>query len=384
MGGATSAVYNLIRYMKAEGHDVYLISNGRDGALIDKIRKLNVEYYYPAHPYSLTIWPQTYNPLKFVKRLLINVLLRNKEAKKFISEIISRIKPDIVHTNVGPLDIALDSCKEQNIPHIWHMREYQDKDFDMHFFPTKGKFIKRIHSEGNYNIAITDNIFKYWELRKGIDKVIYDGVFSEELLPTTVKVKEKYILFVGRVEPAKGLDIALKAFASFRKKYQDDEYKLIVAGEYFSEGPNKEYKEKCDHFIRENGIKNKVLFLGNRNDVYELMSKASCMIVASRFEGFGFITVEAMLNHCVVIGRLTGGTKEQLLNGLNYESSPIAYSFSTVEECSERLHEALSSDNHDMINRAYHMVINHYTNEICGKETERYYESVINKFNNRI
>lgn len=114
------------------------------------------------------------------------------------------------------------------------------------------------------------------------------------------------------------------------------------------------------------------------------MSKASCMIVASRFEGFGFITVEAMLNHCVVIGRLTGGTKEQLLNGLNYESSPIAYSFSTVEECSERLHEALSSDNHDMINRAYHMVINHYTNEICGKETERYYESVINKFNNRI
>ena len=45
------------------------------------------------------------------------------------------------------------------------------------------------------------------------------------------------------------------------------------------------------------------------------MSKALALFVPSSFEGFGFITVEAMFCGCLVIGRNTGGTKEQFDNG---------------------------------------------------------------------
>ena len=53
-----------------------------------------------------------------------------------------------------------------------------------------------------------------------------------------------------------------------------------------------------------------VKFLGFRSDRLDLMYKAKAIIVPSRFEGFGFITVEAIMNGCFVIGHNTGGTSE--------------------------------------------------------------------------
>ena len=53
-----------------------------------------------------------------------------------------------------------------------------------------------------------------------------------------------------------------------------------------------------------------VKFLGIRKDIYSLMKNAMALVVSSPSEGFGFITVEAMLNGCLVIGRNTAGTKE--------------------------------------------------------------------------
>lgn len=64
-------------------------------------------------------------------------------------------------------------------------------------------------------------------------------------------------------------------------------------------------------------IASQVVFLGMRKDIYSLMKDAMALIVPSYWEGFGFITTEAMFNGCLVIGRNTSGTKEQFDNGLD-------------------------------------------------------------------
>ena len=43
--------------------------------------------------------------------------------------------PDIIHTNTGVIHEGLKVAKRLKIPHVWHLREYQDKDFNWEAFP---------------------------------------------------------------------------------------------------------------------------------------------------------------------------------------------------------------------------------------------------------
>lgn len=62
----------------------------------------------------------------------------------------------------------------------------------------------------------------------------------------------KYIMFFGFIRDYKGLDLLLEAFAD--KRFRENGYKLIIAGEYYSN------KEKYQTLIKK---------LGLRNDIYQ-------------------------------------------------------------------------------------------------------------------
>lgn len=372
--GSSVALYNMAYYMKCHGHEVIVFTSARKGRLIDELNNNSIKCYVSRWEYPLRIWPKTKNPLKFIKRSII-LFLRIYHVKRELSEVITQFQPNIVHTNVGPLDIALRLCKRCSIPHVWHMREYQDKDFDMHYIPLQKLFRKKIRSMGNYNIAITKDIFNYWNLRPGIDRVIYDGVFSNQILPKQKVIeKENYILFVGRIEPAKAPYILIRAYKEFINRLGNNSIKLKLAGTFYEDNA---YYIKCADYVRENSISENVDFLGERNDVYTLMSKAICLVVPSESEGFGFITVEGMVNHCPVLGRMTGGTREQLINGLEYEGAPIAIPFNNEVELIEALQNVTTKDTDEMVERAYDMVKSHYTIEKCGEEVEKFYNDIL-------
>lgn len=373
-GGGSVALYNLAYYMKCQGHDVCVFTTASKGRLIDELRNNSIKCYVSRWNYPLSVWPKTKNPLKFLKRSLI-VFLRIFLVKRELSEVITQFQPDIVHTNVGPLDLALRLCQKCSIPHVWHMREYQDKDFNLHVIPSQRLFRKKIRSKGNFNLAITKDIFNYWNLRPEIDRVIYDGVFSSQILPTqTVKEKGNYFLFVGRIEPAKSPYVLIRAYNEFLNRFGINNIKLKLAGSFNEESL---YYIKCLNYIHENNIAESVDFLGERKDVYALMSKATCLVVPSESEGFGFITVEGMLNHCPVLGRMTGGTREQMIKGLEYEGAPIAIPFNDEEELVKALHSVITTDTSEMVERAYDMVKSHYTIEKCSEEVEKFYKDIL-------
>ncbi len=373
-GGGSVALFNMAYYMKCHGHEVCVFTTASKGRLIDELKNNSIKCCVSRWNYPLNVWPKTNNPFEFIKRC-IRLFLLNFHVRRELSEIITQFQPNIVHTNVGPLDIALHLCLKRSIPHVWHMREYQDKDFDMHFIPSQMLFRKKIRSKGNFNLAITKDIFNYWNLRPGIDRVIYDGVFSNQILPKQrVKEKGNYILFVGRIEPAKAPYILIRAYHEFLKRLDNKSINLKLAGTFNEDSP---YYIKCKDYVRENGIIENVDFLGERNDIYSLMSKAICLVVPSESEGFGFITVEGMVNHCPVLGRMTGGTREQMINGLEYEGAPIAIPFNDEDDLVEALHIVTTNDTSEMVERAYDMVKSHYTIEKCGEEVEKFYKDIL-------
>lgn len=373
IGGSNTALFNILDYMK-DRHEVRVLyprQTDDQSVVKNYLEKNHIKSYCPYFYDALV-----YGTDKNVVRRFIRTcgrIYRHLRMRSVIKDIINDFGPDIVHTNNGIIDIALDYCLKKNIPHVWHLREYQDLDFRMSVIPSKKIWLKRIHKKGNYNIAITKGIFGYFNLRK-CDTYIYDGVLDLSKHSMSTQVKSDYFLFVagGVFTPGKGLLDALKAFAGFVESHND--YKLFVVGAVI-ESQN---KIDCESFIQYHNLGDKVKFFGPRNDVYALMAGSIATLVPSYFEGFGFTTVEAMYNGSLVIGRNTAGTKEQFDNGVQLTGKEIGMRFSTVEEMTLCMNRAITEDTSKMRQRAIDVVKKLYSIEKSCKEIENYYKTIVN------
>ena len=370
-GGGSIALYNMVKGIKELGHEVHVVTTKEDGYLIDKLDEIACPY--TRLDLSLDIYPTNKDIVRYLPRILRN-LWRHYRGVKDIVKIIESFRPDIVHTNVGPYSVGYDACQKTGIKHVWHQREYQDKDFGMRYFPHIRSFMRKSHSEKNYNICITKGIFNYRNFRKDKDAIIYDGVFSEmELSQLPVRQEKNYILFVGRIEEAKGLYEVLEAFYAFHKTFPD--IPLKVVGDTPEQG--RAYEEKCKKFISERNLAKHVYFIGRSNKVYEYMSRAKMMVVASRFEGFGFITAEAMLNGCPVIGKNTGGTKEQFDNGRELMQAEIALRYNSRQDLTEAMCFVMEHDTTDMCAKAKETVLRLYSLERNTSLVEENYKKIL-------
>lgn len=262
--------------------------------------------------------------IMFLPRLSGRIYL-NYIATKKICEIARRFRPDIIHTNVSVVDVGYKVAKQLHLPHLWHIREYADK-IGMHHYPCLCAFLGRLRQH-SFAICITKDIQKHFKLKESNSRVIYDGVLSEKYIRFD-RAKEKYFLFAGRLEPIKGIEELLIAFAEFCKLRPDSGFKLKIAGDTTDVC----YRNHLINELRRMQVEDKVEFLGMRKDVFDLMSKTYMMIVPSRSEGFGFVTAEAQFNGALVLGRDTDGTKEQFDNGLRLTGEDIALRYTTHQE----------------------------------------------------
>lgn len=373
--GSTIALKNIIKYFN-QYHEIRIITpinkKSEHSEVINFLKESKIKYY-PLN-YGLTVYPEPRkNLLKWIystMAMIYNTIITRYKTRRIIDE----FKPNIVHTNNGPIDIALDYCIKKNIPHVWHLREYADLGLGLKIFPSTKYWKKKIKTRGNYNVAITKGVYDYYQLRS-CDKVIYDGPLDLSEEKSYSKSNEKYFLFVGSpTQECKGFYDALVAFKEIHSNFP--EYKLIAAGPYYEES---NYGRKVKEFIIENKLNDKVKLLGYRNDIYELMHKATALLVTSYFEGFGFTTAEAMYCNCLVIGRNTTGTKEQFDNGLLETGKEIALRFNTTEELIKNMQTAILEDNINIIDRAQKTVKSLYNSTTSNKNLEKYYYEILNK-----
>jgi glycosyltransferase involved in cell wall biosynthesis len=134
--------------------------------------------------------------------------------------------------------------------------------------------------------------------------------------------------------------------------------------------------------IRSSSYADQIKFLGYRTDVYELMLNAIALVVPSKFEGFGFITAEAMFNGCLVIGKNTAGTKEQFDNGLEIKGEEIGIRYNTVEELSQVM-LSICRDGigfyYETIKKAQETVVELYSSNRNADKVFNTYKEIIEK-----
>lgn len=370
-GGASKAFMGLLDFVLKEGIQVAVLcpeKNGLYRELIERGVKVIVS------DVRFTIWP-IHKDLKQKILFLPRLIYRN--ALSFIAyykllRFAKTYKPDIIHTNVSVVDIGYKVAKKLGIQHVWHVREYGDFDFDFDFAPSYTSFLRKLNAEGNYCIAITEGVKSHHKLSDKKCEVIYDGVLSNKSCRYNPQ-KSPYFLFAGRLEETKGIETCIRVFVDYYHE-SNTATELWVAGDTID---NQYYKS-----LHEIASDAPVKFLGMRKDIYDLMYYAKALVVPSRNEGFGFITAEAMFNGCLVIGRNTSGTKEQMDNGVKITGREIALRFDNDDGLKAALRKVDSEEVdsfRDMILLGQEVVRNQYSTEVHASKVISLYKRLIDE-----
>lgn len=287
--------------------------------------------------------------------------------------IVKRFDPDVIHTNSSVFYLSYDIAKFLKIPHVWHIREYGDKDFNIDTKPVVHRF------NDNYSsyICIARDLEKHRCLnRTKKSHVVYNGILNEnEILYKPDK--SNYFLYVGSLCEGKGIKDVIDAWLLFCNKYKNY-YSLKIAGGHKSEILYyKDYVSK-----KSAGLSEKIEFLGKRDDVYDLMSEAKAVIMASYNEAFGRVTAEAMFCGALVIGRDAAGTKEQFDNGVKITGSEIGLRYTDKKGLLECIYTVMFMEQKEYdsyIARAQMTVKKLYTNEVYVTNVYNIYKSIISK-----
>jgi D-inositol-3-phosphate glycosyltransferase len=148
----------------------------------------------------------------------------------------------------------------------------------------------------------------------GVDlELFYPRPRVESRAYLEMPVGHKLVLFVGRIEPLKGIDVLIEAMALVLKKHKhlrDDICLCIIGGEPDVDPANMNREMARLQEMREKlGIADVVTFLGKRDQ--EALpfhySAAEVCVVPSHYESFGMVALEAMACGTPVIASRVGG-----------------------------------------------------------------------------
>ncbi|KAA5545895.1 glycosyltransferase family 4 protein [Roseiconus nitratireducens] len=145
---------------------------------------------------------------------------------------------------------------------------------------------RRVYHRSSSAIALTETSARF--LRRLCDRVIVipSAVDPPPLESDRVAAAErKTIVGVGRLEPEKGFDRLIEAFAGFSE--QDASWRLLIYGE----GSEREQLlQQADQL----GIADRVALPGWVRPIWQPLSEATVFCLPSRYEGFPSALLEAM------------------------------------------------------------------------------------------
>ena len=360
--GSSKALLYLAQTMQDKGIDVLVILP-RFGTLYQALQANGIRCIISRWNFRMSVYPwnQTILDKFLLFPRLIGRLIVNGLAILHIINLLKKNRPDLIHTNSSVTSIGYYVAKNLKLPHIWHIREYGALDFStFYYYPTFNYQKKRYRKKDSYTICITKDLQKYNNLSHYVhSRVIYDGV-----LPASAgyfcKQKKPYFLYVGRLERIKGVLPLIDAYAEYCRTHYFP-LPLYVAGT-----GNEEYTRLVKDKIYQHNLENNIILLGLIDDVLSLYREAKALIVPSLYEGFGFITAEAMFSGCLVIGHDVAGTKEQFDNGLELMRKEIALRYTGQEQLVRHLIDVTDNSTEkyeSMILNAQQVVLQSYTLE---------------------
>lgn len=162
---------------------------------------------------------------------------------------------------------------------------------------------------------VKKNLVNYYKLPKKSITVIHNAVRAYDGDTSPIEVfdylkKEGYSLIgnIGRLSKQKGMEYFIKSLPLVLKKNPNVMYIIIGDGEE---------KEKLVSLTKKVHVEDRIIFMGYRNDIRNVITQLDLVVLSSLWEGLPLIPIEAFSVGKTVVGTAVDGTIEVIQNGIN-------------------------------------------------------------------
>lgn len=273
IGGIESFLLNLSRYINTKNVQFDMLMNGQNQYLEQELSSLGVNVYHV--PLGIISY------VKYVKKLL-------------------------KHGNYNFVHIHKNSAADPILPYI--VKKYSDAKLIIHSHNTKPSsgsslgvilhnFNKnRLNKLSDYNLACSDMAAK-WMFNKNCKNIhIVKNGISVQNYVFDLNIRREYrkklglngmfvITNVGAFRKQKNHEFLLDLFTQLNIPNK----RLMLVGDG-------ELKKAIEEKAKSLGIQDKVLFLGSRNDIANLLQASDVFVMPSLWEGLGIAAIEAQTN----------------------------------------------------------------------------------------
>jgi len=288
VGGLENGVVNLINNLSTNRFKHIICALTRVGDLKNRVRIKDVQYYslnkHDNNDLSL--------PISLWK------IFRNHHV-------------DVVHLRNWPTMVegytAARLANVKNVIYSEHGRHFEDID--------EGRKLNTIIKKYIFNhvdllLAVSKQLGiemkQVYSLKRDI-RVIPNGVDTDKFCPIFKPMIKKQLVLnndelvvgtVSRLDKVKNLD------RFFREAIRNNfSAKILVVGD----GPEKDGLEKL---VKQLGVRDQIIFLGNRQDIPEIINCMDIFILPSKSEGMSNVVLEAMSCGVPVVAFDVGGNRE--------------------------------------------------------------------------
>ena len=330
------------------------------------------------------------------ENISVDVLLLLGNSTNFLIELQKKFKGKIMHTKLKSLYNFKQIARIKN-----RIRNYDI--VHVHLFPALywvafANFRKKnpilIFTEHSTNNKRMNSF-----LFKQIDKLIYKKY--KAIIAITPQVK-RAIISKLQIYPQKihviynGVEVSKYKLAdSYNKEdfFQQKNIRLLVQVSRFSEQKDQETvirslslmpsnycllfvgegktKTKCMELVRELRLNNRVVFLGNRNDVPQLLKTADIVIQSSHWEGFGLAAVEGMASNKPVVVSIVSGLAEVV------EGAGILFEKGNIQDLTDKVLSLESLDKYNVTSQKCYERAKVYNLNSMVQKTVSLYRSLL-------
>jgi glycosyltransferase involved in cell wall biosynthesis len=232
-----------------------------------------------------------------------------------IAGLLSSWKPDVVVTNTICMAVGAFAARKLGSAHVWYIHEFGLLDHGLQFLLGRRLSLWLMNL---YSDAVICN-------SQAVAQHFSDGITAAKRRTIPYRMKPPAeaaegaaadlrhdsslnCLMLGRVTPSKRQEDAVVAVGQLVRAGLD--VRLSIVGEQDSG-----YKKILDRVIDAYGVSDRVEFVDWVRDPRPYVRTADVLLMCSRMEAFGRVTVEAMQLGRPVIGARSGGTTELIRDG---------------------------------------------------------------------
>jgi glycosyltransferase involved in cell wall biosynthesis len=280
-----------------------------------------------------------------------------------------KFNPDVVHSNSTLLATGWQLAEALGKPHIWHIREFGWKDYNI-VFPLGLKQLREKLRRANQVIAISKAIGDaFGAYLQRSPKVIFNGIGTKAVIERAFENGQQKpddglfrFLIIGLLHPAKGQLDAVKAFRRVWQKHAHA--RLVIAG-----NGRKLYEWRLRWQAWKDGTSKAIQFCGFVSNPAPVYAQSDVVLMCSRHEAMGRVTAEAMSYGKPVIGFKGGATPEIIQPGMQGEW------YESVAELSDKMIQmiAYQGELKSMGNNAFERALQLFADEAY---VDRFYDAL--------